>query len=69
MDKAINVKAKAGLQLDSMIKEIDSRCPKVHRPLVKKDKDNAYWEYHNEASKDKEKAKSHPLSSANQPQT
>ena len=52
-----------------MIREIDSRCLKGHRPLVKKDKDNAYREHRNEASKDKEKAKSHPLSSANQPQT
>ena len=35
-----------------------------------KDKDNAYREYRNEASnKDKKKAKSHPLSSANQSQT
>ena len=51
------------------MREIDSRFPKEHRPSVKKDKDNTYWEHHNEASKDKKKAKSHPLSSANQPQT
>ena len=68
--KAVDVKAKAGLQPHSMIREIDSRCPKRHKPSVKKDKNNAYWEHHNEASnKDKKKAKSHPSSSANQLQT
>ena len=52
-----------------MIRKIDSKCPKRHRPSVKKDKNNAYREHHNEASKDKKKTKSHPLSSVNQPQT
>ena len=66
----MDVKAKAGLQSYFMIREIDSRCLEEHRPSVKKDKDDAYWNYRNEASnKNKEKVKSHPLSSANQPQT
>ena len=52
-----------------MIKEIDSRCLKKHRPSVKKNKDDTYWEHCNEAFKDKEKAKFHSLSSTNQPQT
>ena len=69
MKKAVNVKAKAGLQPHSMIKELDSKCPKRRRPSVKKDKNDTYWEHRNKASKDKKKAKSHPLSSANQPQT
>ena len=70
VEKVVNAKTKAGLQLHSMIREIDSRCPKKHRSLVKKDKDNTYQEHRDEASnKDKEKAKSHLLSSANQPQT
>ena len=69
VEKAVNTKAKVGLQPHSMIKEIDSRCPKEYRSLVKKDKDNAYWKHCNEAFKDEEKAKSHPSFSVNQPQT
>ena len=67
--KTVDVKAKASLQPHSMIREIDSKYPKKHKPLVKIDKDDTYWEHCNETSKDKEKAKSHLLSSANQPQT
>ena len=68
--KVVDVEAKAGLQPHSMIREINSRYPKRHRPLVKKNKDNAYWEYRNELfNKDKEKTTSHPSSCANQPQT
>ena len=52
-----------------MIREIDSRYSKKHKLLVKKNKNDAYWEHHDEASKDEKKAKSHLLSSANQPQT
>ncbi len=60
VEKANDVKAKANLQLLFYISEIDSRCPKGYRPLVKKDKDDANWEYRNEVSnKDKAKAKSH----------
>ncbi len=68
IEKTVNTEAKAGLQLSSGTKEIDSRCPKGYRPSVKKDKDDTYWEQRNEVSnKDKEKAKSHnPSSFANQ---
>ena len=49
-----------------MIREIDFKCPKKHRLSVKKDKDNADQEHYDKTSnKDKEKAKSHPLSSTN----
>ncbi len=69
VEKAIDVKIKANLQLASETREIDSRCLKRYRPLVKKDKDNTYQEHHNEISnKDKDKAKPHNSSSANQPQ-
>ena len=70
VEKAINIEAKAGLQPPFKIKEIDSRYPKGYKPLVKKDKNNAYWEQRNEATnRDKKKAKSHnPSFSANQPQ-
>ena len=69
VEKAVNAEAKAGLQPHSMIREINSRCPKKHRPSIKKDKNDAYWEHRNEVFKDKKKAKSHLSSSANQPQT
>ena len=69
VEKAIDAKATAGLQPHSMIREIDSKWPKKHRPLVKKDKDNTYQKHRDETfNKNKEKAKSHPLSSANQSQ-
>ena len=71
VEKGIDIEAKINLQLLSGTKKIDFRCPKRYRPSVKKNKDDAYWEQHDEASnRDKEKAKSHnSLSSANQPQT
>ena len=51
-------------------KEIDVRYLKRNRLSVKKNKNNIYWEYRNEAfNKDKDKAKSYNSSSANQPQT
>ncbi len=65
--KAGNIKAKANLQPPFYIMEIDSRCPKSHRPLAKKE--DTYRESRNEAFKDKNKAKSQTSSSANQPQT
>ncbi len=37
--------------------------------MAKKDKEDTYWEPQNKASKDKNKAKSHNFSPANQPQT
>ncbi len=70
VEKAGNVEIKANLQPPFYIREIDSKCPKAHRLLAKKDKEDTYWEPRNEASnKDKDKAKSHNSSSANQPQT
>ncbi len=67
MEKASDAEAKANLQPPFYIKEIDSRYPKSHRPLAKKDKEDTYREPRDEASKDK--AKSQTSSSANQPQT
>ncbi len=69
VEKIRDVEAKANLQPLFYITEINVKCLKGYRPLIKKDKKNAYQEYRNETSKDKEKAKSHNLSSANQPQT
>ena len=71
IEKIVNVEAKTGLQPSSETREIDSRYSKGYKLSVKKNKDNAYWEQCNEATKrDKEKTKSHnPSSSANQPQT
>ncbi len=70
VEKASDVEAKANLQPAFYIRDINTRCPKGHRPSFKKDKENTYQEPHSEASKDKDKAKSHNFStSANQPQT
>ncbi len=70
MVKAGDAKAKANLQPPFYVRDIDAKCPKGHRPLVKKDKEDTYREPQNEASKYKDKAKSHNSStSANQPQT
>ncbi len=70
VEKAGDVEAKDNLQPPFYVKEINSRCPKSHRPLAKKDKEDIYQEPRNEVSKDKDKAKSHNSStSANQPQT
>ena len=56
IEKAINVKAKTNLQPPSGTREIDSRCPKTYRPLIKKDKDDAYWEQRDKTSnRDKKK--------------
>ncbi len=65
--KAINMEAKSNLQLVSGTKEIDSRCLRHYRPLVKKDKDDANYKYRDKAPKDK--AKSYNFFSANQSQT
>ncbi len=70
VERGGDVKAKANLQLPFYIREIDFRCPKSYCPLAKKDKEDTYQEPRNEASKDKDKAKSHnSFTSANQPQT
>ena len=69
VEQASNAEAKASLQPPSYISKINFKYSKSHYLLSKKDKKNTYWEHCNEVSKDKEKAKSHNPSSANQPQT
>ncbi len=70
VEKAGDVEAKTNQQPPFYVREIDSKCPKTHRLLVKKNKEDTYWKPRNEASnKDKDKAKSHNRSSANQHQT
>ncbi len=72
MEKTGDAEVKTNLQSPFYVRDIDARCPKGHRPLSKKDKENTYREPQSEASKDKDKAKSHNSStSANQhqPQT
>ncbi len=70
MEKAGDVEAKANLQPPFYVRDIDASCPKSHCLSAKKDKEDTYWEPQNEASKDKDKAKSHSSSnSANQPKT
>ncbi len=69
VEKAVNIEVKASLSSPSMTREINSRCPKGYRPLVKKNKNNINWEHWDEVpNKDKDKVKSHNSSSANQPQ-
>lgn len=63
VEKAVDVKAKAGLPPSFGTRKIDSRCPKGYKPSVKKDKEyNANREYRNG---DKDKVKPHNLASAN----
>ncbi len=68
VEKAGDAEAKANLQPPFYVRDIDARCPKGYRPLPK-NKENTYREPQSEASKDKDKAKSHHSTSANQPQT
>lgn len=65
IEKAGNIEAKGNLEPSSYIREIDSRCPKGHRLLIKKNKEVNYGEHRNEVSKDKEKAKYYNPFSAN----
>ncbi len=66
IEKAVDVKTKASLQPSFGTREIDSKCPKSYRPLVKKDKDDTNWKYQDEiCNKDKNKAKLHISSFAN----
>ncbi len=58
MEKVGDIEAKANLQPSFYIREIDSRYSKSHYPSAKKDKEDIYRKPHNEASKDKDKAKS-----------
>ncbi len=70
VEKTGDVEAKANLESLFYVREIDSRCPKDYRSSAKKDKEDTYGEPRKEAfNKDKDKAKSHNSSSANQPQT
>ncbi len=59
------IEVKANLQLPFYVREIDIRYPKGHHLSAKKDKKDIYWEHYNEASKDKNKTKSHNSSTAN----
>ncbi len=65
IEKAGVAEAKAILQPPFSIQDIDARCPKDHRPLAKKDKEDTYQEPRNKAPKNK--AKSQNSSSANVP--
>ncbi len=69
VEKVGDSKAKTNLQPPFYVKKIDARCLKNHCLSVKKNKEDTYWEYHNEAFKDKEKAKFYNSFSAYQPQT
>ena len=71
IEKTIDVEAKTSLQPLFGTRKINSKCPKRYKSLVKKDKDDTYWEQRDKASnRDKKKAKSHnPSFSANQFQT
>ena len=71
VDKIIDVEAKAGFQSPFGTREIDLRYTKKYKLLVKKNKNDAYWEQRDKATnKDKKKAKSHNSSSStNQPPT
>ena len=71
VEKAIDIKAKIGLQPPFGIKKIDFRYPKKYKPLVKNDKNNTYQEQRNEViNKNKAKTQFHnPFSSINQSQT
>lgn len=63
MEKAGDVEIKAYLQSPFYVREIDSWYPKGHCPSAKNDKKNTYQKSRDEASKNKNKAKSHtPIS-------
>lgn len=66
IETTVNAEAKTSLQLSSGTRKINCRYSKIYKPLAKKDKDKATWEYW-----DEEKAKPHNLSLTNisQPQT
>ncbi len=71
VEKADGIEAKANLQPSFYVREINSKCPKSHRPSAKKDKEDTYREPRDKTSnKDKNKAKSYNSSaSTNQLQT
>ncbi len=66
MEKPSDVEAKANLQPPFYVKDINTKCPKSHCPLAKKDKKDTYWEPRNKTS-NKNKAKSNSSTSVNQP--
>ncbi len=68
MEKVGDAEAKATLQPPFYVRDIDAKCPKGHHPSSK-NKEDTYREPQSKASKDKDKAKSHNSTSANQPQT
>lgn len=68
IEKVGDGKAKANLQPTSYVRKIDSKCLKSHSLSSKKDKKDIQGKHHNEASKDREKAKSCTPSITNQPQ-
>ncbi len=65
VEKTRDIKVKANLQSPFYVRKIDTKCPKGHCLLVKKDKENTYQKYHDKASKDKKNAKSHNFSFTN----
>ncbi len=67
VEKVSDVEVKANLQPPFYVKEIDFKCPKGHHPSA--NKEDIYQEPWDEASKNKDKAKSQTSFSANQPQT
>ncbi len=69
VEKTDDAEAKTNLQPPFYVRDVDVMCPKGHRPSSRKDKENTYREPQSEASKDKDKAKSHNSTSAKQPQT
>ncbi len=68
MEKVGDAEAKANLQPPFYVRDIDARCPKDHRLLAKKDKEDIYQELQNEAS-NKDKAKFNSSTFTNQSQT
>ncbi len=63
IEKTVGTDVKASLQPLFRTKEIDSKCLRGHRPLVKIDKNKANREHLDETPKNK--AKSHNSSFAN----
>ncbi len=67
VEKSVDAKAKANLQLLPGTRKIDTKYPKGHRPSAKKDKNIATRKHRDD---NKDKAKSHSLFNAHsQPQT
>ncbi len=67
VEKTVDVEVKAKLQPPSRTREIDFKCSRGYKSLVKKDKDDANREHRDGTPKDK--TKSQNFSSTNQHQT